>query len=359
MNTTSIVYLATALTYLVVIMLQGVKLLNDTKDKSATDWKKSLYSSTANLMFLLAFQAILETTLMVIEGDLSDNERTFLTIVETITLPAMSMIVYILTRHIVPLPIYVFSHYLPFVLLLIAYFLFDQDIILKISIGYTEFYGVMLFYFAFMYGLRYSKALHDTYADINGRGLSWLYGILGLLLIVSILWNVMSYMKSTIADIVYYPVTGLVWLTLVKQIRKQKEAVDVGQIHILGQEPLDLIMPSMSNSAMDLKLEEVCRKGKLYTDYELTATRLAKEIGCTRQELSEYFTSKGMTFYSFINTMRLESAAKELVDTDEQITVIAKKSGLQYEKQFFDAFEQMYGCTPREYRMKMRSRTSL
>lgn len=360
MEITSIIYLAFALIFLAVVVLQGVKLLNDAKDPNASEWKKCLYSSTATLMLLLSFEAMLEMMLIIIEGEITDNERTFLTIVETATLPAMGMIIYVLTRHIVPLPIYVFSHYLPFVMLIISYFLFDPNIIVKISVGYAEFYGVILLYFAVMYGSRYSRALRDTYADINGRGLSWLYGLLGIMAVVAILWNVACLFKTTIIDLLYYPLATVLWLAFAKQIRKQKEAVEIGQLRFSGSaEPYEYTSPSMSNSAMDLKLEDICRNGKLYTDNELTATKLAEKVGCSRQELSEYFSSKGMTFYSFINTLRLENAARELVETDDAIAAIAKRNGFLYEKHFFESFEQMYGCAPREYRMKMRSRTSL
>ena len=58
----------------------------------------------------------------------------------------------------------------------------------------------------------------------------------------------------------------------------------------------------------------------------------------------------GKDFKAYLDTMRINQAAKLLKNTSERITLIAMKCGYDNIRTFNSAFKRITGVTPREYR---------
>ena len=58
----------------------------------------------------------------------------------------------------------------------------------------------------------------------------------------------------------------------------------------------------------------------------------------------------GQTFLEYLNDVRTMQLAKELIQSDDTITVLMEKHGLTNYKVFLRTFHKLYGMSPQKYR---------
>lgn len=86
---------------------------------------------------------------------------------------------------------------------------------------------------------------------------------------------------------------------------------------------------------------------------DLSLDMVAEKVNLTPQYLSKYFQKyMGVSYIKYLNSLRFESAYKELVNTDLSITYIAIENGFPDAKAFNKLFKKVYGVNPGEYRKK-------
>lgn len=91
---------------------------------------------------------------------------------------------------------------------------------------------------------------------------------------------------------------------------------------------------------------------KIYLDPELRLSALAVQLGTNRTYMSNYFNQYcGTSFYDYVNRFRLEHSKNLLTDSDYTYEVIASMSGFNSLSTFRRAFQMMYGCSPKQWRM--------
>lgn len=84
---------------------------------------------------------------------------------------------------------------------------------------------------------------------------------------------------------------------------------------------------------------------------DLSLDMVAEKVNLTPQYLSKYFQKyMGVSYIKYLNSLRFESAYKDLVNTDLSITHIAIENGFPDAKAFNKIFKTVYGVNPREYR---------
>lgn len=75
----------------------------------------------------------------------------------------------------------------------------------------------------------------------------------------------------------------------------------------------------------------------------------------TPEYLSKFFkTHMGMTLLKYLNEYRLSQAVKELIRTDDSVTIIAMNNGFPNLAAFNKIFKEVYETTPAEYRTQIR-----
>ena len=84
---------------------------------------------------------------------------------------------------------------------------------------------------------------------------------------------------------------------------------------------------------------------------ELSLTELARRGHCSVSSLCRLFRSAlGRSPGEYLNTLRLERAAKDLREKTDSISSIAFAHGFSDSNYFSVRFSRYFGCSPREYR---------
>jgi len=101
------------------------------------------------------------------------------------------------------------------------------------------------------------------------------------------------------------------------------------------------------------------RETKVFTDSMLRLPGLAEQLSITPHQLSQVINehSDG-NFSEFINSYRIEEA-KERMQADTRINLLAIDVGFNNKTSFHQAFKKFVGCSPSEYRVRKLSRTTL
>lgn len=84
---------------------------------------------------------------------------------------------------------------------------------------------------------------------------------------------------------------------------------------------------------------------------DLSLENLVSYSGLPASSLNRLFKMQtGMTVYNYLIQIRLEKAARKLIDTTDKITDVARQCGFRNISNFNRSFRASSGITPREYR---------
>ncbi len=95
-------------------------------------------------------------------------------------------------------------------------------------------------------------------------------------------------------------------------------------------------------------LKQYCEEPLFYLQYDISISRLAKEIGVNRFYLSQYFSSQGMTYNDYINDLRINhfiSLYQEAIATHRIFSVLqlAQESGYRSYSTFNSVIKRKTG----------------
>jgi AraC-like DNA-binding protein len=97
-------------------------------------------------------------------------------------------------------------------------------------------------------------------------------------------------------------------------------------------------------------LKQYCEEPQLYLQYDISATKLAKQVDTNRVYLSKYFAAQGTTYNAYINSLRIQHFIQlyhEAVATSQPVLAkqLAYQSGFRSYSTFSAVFKQVMGTT--------------
>ena len=261
---------------------------------------------------------------------------------------------------------------LPFVALFGLYFAFPSDLLKLTIMAYLMLLSVAFAVYMVFAIRRYDRWLNDNYADLEHKRV-WLSQVVAFLcMLVFVLYEVSEDMVLIfclhIVDLV------LVFLLLWRvETLPQLDALAVKTYtpsapdRLVSAEPAESTyvpetMPIMATQPeqpsadpisidvdqMEQLLKEHCEATRIYLENDLTLQMLAQVVGTNRSYLSQYFSRKGFTYNTYINSLRINhfiSRSRELSAAGQDIPIqqLALESGFGSYRTFSRAFLQRTG----------------
>ena len=100
-------------------------------------------------------------------------------------------------------------------------------------------------------------------------------------------------------------------------------------------------------------LDRVMRIEEAFLDPALTLPKLAKQVGCSVNHLSQVINAGyGISFFDYLNGYRVGRAKRMLKQADDRAAVlkVAYSVGFNSNSAFYSAFKKRVGMTPAEFR---------
>jgi AraC-like DNA-binding protein len=178
---------------------------------------------------------------------------------------------------------------------------------------------------------QYGRWLRDNYADLEHKEVWQSFVVLAIMLLVFVIYAFTSEGVTflyTMQVIVAVLVCYLLWRveTLSDLSLPVNDAEEVDTVEKVEDPAVSL---SMRNNIGPL-LKKHCEESRFYLEYDISLSRLAREIGINRHYLSQYFSSLGMNYNAYINDLRINhfvSLYREAVNSNRSVT--AKQLALE------------------------------
>ena len=225
----------------------------------------------------------------------------------------------------------------PFLVLGVLYTIHSNELILLIDIVYLLANWLIFTTYIILAIRRYGFWLNENYADLENKKvwLSQTVAFLCMLLLVLYLFadNMVLICCLHLIDLVL--VGLLVWRVETLQ--------DLSILNATKEENEE-----NSYQQMEILLKEHCEDTRLFLQHDLTLHQLAQKIGTNRSYLSQYFSSKGITYNNYINSLRIahfinsyKRSGKSRQSTAAQEMI--QESGFRSYSTFSRAFIQLKG----------------
>jgi AraC-like DNA-binding protein len=222
--------------------------------------------------------------------------------------------------------------------------------------------------------MSYRCFLADNYADLEHKEVTWSWIILG-----SIFLSVISYLLmlsqsdvqvclpfscgTCLADIVF--IGAIVWYidnqqilepltaeTVAEELAMKEEADTDDTSNMLTNQPTKDDIIVIKTGAL---LRKHCEEAQLYLQHDLSLKTVAQVCNTNRTYLGRYFASQGLTYYTYINKLRInhfQSLYREALkgeNTPPTLQQLSKDSGFVSYNTFSRAFLACTGISVRHW----------
>ena len=208
--------------------------------------------------------------------------------------------------------------------------------------------------------LTYRKRLHQYVASTARRELTWIWALIGLLVLFWII-TVIAKIPPPLAGRVQIPdwfdrSLGLVLLLviLLGGLRQRPGlAPDTHQSAEPAKYEKSALTAEMA-ARIERKLRLAMTTDNLHRDANLSLWTLATHIGASPNYVSQTLNENiGESFFDFVNSYRIADAKAQLCQSDSTVLMIAYDVGFNSRSSFYTAFKKVAGVTPTQFRSDM------
>jgi AraC-like DNA-binding protein len=225
--------------------------------------------------------------------------------------------------------------------------------------------GLSLFYIfkAVNIAKVYNQSLLDNYSSVENRTANWIItfqrlwiGLFFIPIFIYFILYIFPFLPTTF-------IAGAVLISIVSfslffnyKLLNQSYVSPKSLTPKKEKNTLQSIQPDNNQTELLNKLKRDLQHEKYYLDEELSLNKLAKYIDLKSAELTELIKlSEYDNFYDLINSHRIEEIKKELIETEEQIIVLAYQNGFKSKSTFNKIFKEKTGLTPKQFRNSKKS----
>ena len=226
----------------------------------------------------------------------------------------------------------------------------DDSLYLPLSIYVNALYGLLMFYMFFAVR-NYGRWLSDNYADLENKEVWQSSLILAFFLLFFVIYNATEESRVLVylLQIDCIIIAGLL-LWRVETLQELREPYPMEEEKVQKKSAQ---LAAVSDK-IGILLKQQCEEGRLYLQNDLTLALLAHAIGTNRTYLSQHFALQGITYNSYINSLRIRhfiQLYKDAAADGREITAqqLSFESGYHSYSTFSSAFKQFTGKTVTEW----------
>lgn len=219
----------------------------------------------------------------------------------------------------------------------------------------------------------YIHRIKSEYSDISGREIIWSWSCFAGFALQLLVFIIYDYYWVPILELVYLILsisntTYLCYCTYrqkpidIDVVEEEEDTAlsprdgveDIIPSSPLGVEPRVVSVGQASfYSVIERKLESICEARLLYLEPDLTRETLCHRLGISSTYLKMYFHSRNLSFYQYINTLRVKYACK-LMEENPGISIrdVSEQSGFRSQTTFRKMFKEVMGCLPSDIKQK-------
>lgn len=249
---------------------------------------------------------------------------------------------------------------LPFLLINVWYILSDWNSMLHIRIAVALCVACVIFSlvkYAKDYRT-YIRRLQSEYSETTGRDIFWSCWCIAGFALQILIYVVYVFYWNLLLD-VGFMCLSIVNAAYICYCTRRHKAMDRDIITENVEEIEETIPVEVAPAAtedekafysiVEQKLESLCEKELFFLEPDLTRESLCQRLSIGRTYLSLYLRSRGLTFYQYINTLRVKHAIKLMRDNPElSINGVSQVSGFRSQTTFRKVFKEVMGCLPSE-----------
>lgn len=234
---------------------------------------------------------------------------------------------------------------LPFALLTALYTAMPSHTMATVYMAFLALFGATVIRIGYARAEIYTAYLYTNFSDIDNMDISWLRKLYVAGFAYMLLWVVVSVVRHPAADSLIY-LAGIAFWQLTIHF--------CDRLRPVAPEPYDdgadiKAAPNPRDFTFAGRMESMVENDRLYLDPKLSLRQLAERLGTNRTYLSQYFNEvKGVTFYDYINAMRINKKSVPLMQEHPEYTLdyVAQQSGFNSLSTFRRAFRKYTGTTP-------------
>jgi len=249
---------------------------------------------------------------------------------------------------------------LPFMAMTVTYIFYPTQWYYAAFLIYTIIFSIIILLVVGFAATRYNKYILKNYSYNENMNVKWIFLISILLFIILMFWTVTSYSITWLGDCVYYISSVILWIIIMDKTNKHTNVFITNNLAINRLLKVDIEECSEKQMLIEESfhfeelLKEAFEQKQLHLNPKLTINDVARSIGTNRTYLSSYLNNElKITFYDFINSIRIERKAKQLLkEKNINLTIdeIAQQSGFNSLSTFRRAFIKHTGKTPNDFR---------
>lgn len=272
--------------------------------------------------------------------------------------PAVYAVMHAIVQKRVNTLLWVAASSIPFLLLMAWYLVFPPEMTGRLPIYIAAvlvvaYMSLLIVRYASEYR-NYIRRLRTEYSETSNREITWAWSCFIGFAFQSFLYIFYQFNWSPVVEYLYmfFSVVNASYLCYCTCHQRPLDN-DIVEQTVVSDEPEVQQNEDEDEktfySSVQYKLETLCEAKFLYLEPDLTRESLCLRLSIGRTYLSLYLRSRGLTFYQYINSLRVDYAVR-LMQENPQMSIreVSELSGFRSQTTFRKVFQEMMGCLPSE-----------